>query len=50
MEYALYWKSQYGTEEIDTAKTRAEAIRLRREYQMAYGSGTIKIKMRPSRR
>lgn len=37
--YKLIWKG----EEIDTAKTREEAIYLQREYQMAYG-GIVTIK------
>ena len=38
MEFALIWYSQYGKEEIDTTTNSQEAIRLRNEYQMAYGS------------
>ena len=50
MEYALIWHSQYGKEEIDTFKTRAEAQRMRTEYQLAYGSGYIEVKRRRVRK
>ena len=47
MEYALIWCSQYGKEEIDTTTNSEEAIRLRNEYQLAYGTGTVRIMIRP---
>ena len=37
--YIIMGRSEYGTEEIDEAKDRAEADYLVREYRMAYGSG-----------
>ena len=47
MEFALIWYSQYGKEEIDTTTDSQEAIRLRDEYQLAYGTGTVRIMIRP---
>jgi len=47
MEFALIWCSQYGKEEIDTTTNSQEAIRLRDEYQLAYGTGTVRIVVRP---
>jgi len=35
--YILIWKG----EEIDTCKTLAEAMYLKREYEMAYGGSVI---------
>ena len=49
MEFALIWYSQYGKEEIDTTTDSQEAIRLRDEYQLAYGTGTVRIKVRPAK-
>ena len=44
MRYALIWHSQYGVEEVDSFDTKAEAQRMRAEYQMAFGTGRITIK------
>ncbi len=41
--YKLVWKSEYGTEVIETDLTRDEARYLRREYGIAYG-GIVTIK------
>ena len=43
MEFALIWYSQYGKEEIDTTTDSQEAIRLRDEYQLAYGEVLKKV-------
>jgi hypothetical protein len=43
-QYKLIWLSQYGREEIDTAKTLQEAEYLRAEYQLAYQEGLVIIK------
>ncbi len=37
--YKIMGKSQYGTEELDTADTLKEAKFLVGEYKMAYGAG-----------
>tara|TARA_A100001011_G_scaffold291307_1_gene302888 strand:+ start:132 stop:284 length:153 start_codon:yes stop_codon:yes gene_type:complete len=50
MEYALIWHSQYGKEEVDTTTDKNEARRLKKEYQMAYGSGYIEVKRRRVRK
>jgi hypothetical protein len=38
MKYKIIAISRYGREVVDTAKTLKEAMRLEREYQMAFGS------------
>tara|TARA_R100000278_G_scaffold114925_1_gene93617 strand:+ start:21 stop:161 length:141 start_codon:yes stop_codon:yes gene_type:complete len=43
--YNIIGKSRYGTEVIDTADNRLEAIRLVHEYRIAFGNEwIIKIK------
>lgn len=37
--YKIIASSQYGTETIDTAKTKKEAEYLINEYRLAYGTG-----------
>ena len=45
MRFALIWHSQYGKEEVDSFDTRAEAIKMREEYKMAFNyEGCIIIK------
>lgn len=44
--FVLFWRSQYGTEEIDQFDTNKEAKEMKREYQSAYKEGSISIKMR----
>lgn len=45
--YALIWNSEYGTEEIDSFDTYAEAKEMRKEYMLAYhNQGSISIKRR----
>ena len=46
MEFVLIWHSQYGKEEIDSFDTRAEAIKMRKEYRMAFNEGCIIIERR----
>ena len=48
-EYFLVWQSKYGNEEIDCFKNRDEAMRMKREYQMAFGEGRIVVKSRSVR-
>ena len=46
-EYVIMGRSEYGTEEVDTADTRAEAKRLAGEYRLAFGAGwSISVKSR----
>ena len=45
-KYTLIWHSQYGSEEVDSFDTRAEAEAMQVEYQMAYGEGYIEIERR----
>ena len=46
-EYVIMGRSEYGTEEVDTADNKAEANRLAGEYRMAFGAGwTISVKSR----
>jgi hypothetical protein len=45
---ALIWTSQYGTEEIDSFDTWNEAVKMRKEYLLAYG-GSIRIKFKRER-
>ena len=47
IEYVIMGRSEYGTEEVDTADTRAEAKRLAGEYRLAFGAGwSISVKSR----
>ena len=39
--YNIVGKSEYGTEVLDTADSRLEAIRLVNEYRMAFGNKWI---------
>ena len=39
--YNIIGKSEYGTEVVDTADSRLEAIRLVNEYRMAFGNEWI---------
>ena len=39
--YNIIGKSKYGTEVIDTADSRLEAIRLVNEYRIAFGNEWI---------
>jgi len=39
--YNIIGKSKYGTEVVDTADSRLEAIRLVNEYRMAFGNEWI---------
>ena len=39
--YNIIGKSKYGTEVIDTAKSRLEAIKLVNDYQLAFGNEWI---------
>ena len=39
--YNIIGKSKYGTEVVDTADSRLEAIRLVNEYKMAFGNEWI---------
>lgn len=42
--YVIRGTSRYGTEDIDQADTRTEAIRLLAEYRLAFHSGwSLKI-------
>jgi hypothetical protein len=38
-EYAIFGRSKYGTEEIDTAETKQSAEYLLNEYRIAFGGG-----------
>ena len=44
MKYNIIYKSQYGSEVIDEADNREEAIFLRGEYKMAFNTNNITIK------
>ncbi len=39
--YNIIGESKYGTEVIDTADSRLEAIKLVKEYQLAFGNDFI---------
>ncbi len=39
MEYVIWGRSQYGTEEVDTAETMPDARYLLAEYRLAFGAG-----------
>ena len=39
--YRIIYHSVYGSEEIDTAENRREAIRLVNEYKLAFHSNNI---------
>jgi len=39
--YNIIGKSEYGTEVVDTADSRLEAIRLVNEYRIAFGNEWI---------
>ena len=39
--YRIIYNSSYGAEEIDEVETRHEAIKLTREYKLAFHSNNI---------
>lgn len=41
MEYVIWGRSEYGTEEVDTAETMSDARYMVREYRLAFGSGWV---------
>jgi len=41
MKYRIIYNSIYGSEEIDVAESRREAIRLVNEYKLAFHSNNI---------